>query len=162
MVVKIITILITLIIGVGICYFITPYIFTSVININEIVSGLEEDATVVSGAVYLLELLPTVFTIMICIGIIATILYTLGLDPVYVDKVKFQWNLYGERLKKAYAANFYGANPGFNEEIDARISILVESDRGFRRQLALDYIKRMSKFVGVEWLKLEDSNLRRR
>jgi len=72
------------------------------------------------------------------------------------DEVPFNWEAYGERLKRAYES-IYGRNAGFEEEVDLRVGVLVETDKGFRRKLAKAWMKRVSKFVGVEWLKLENS-----
>ena len=72
------------------------------------------------------------------------------------DEVPFNWEAYGEKLKRAYES-IYGRNAGFEEEVDLRVRVLVETDKGFRRELSKAWMKRVSKFVGVEWLKLENS-----
>jgi len=78
----------------------------------------------------------------------------IGQDPVE----DFNWEAYGEKLKNAYSANFFGENRGFNQEVDARIQIMVNTDYGVRRQWAKGWLKKKSQWMGVDWMSLGDSN----
>lgn len=104
---------------------------------------------------------PTFFAIAVIYGIIKG----LGKDSnheiinsEYRVGDKIDWIRYGERLKLAYAAKFGGDNLGFNQEVDYHIKILVNTDKGYTRQLAKDWVKRMSAFVEIKYLKMENSN----
>jgi hypothetical protein len=99
----------------------------------------------------LIQIIPVVFAIMIILGIVKSF----GVDS---PEERIDWTTYGERLKLAYTAKFGGDNPGFDSEVDYHVKIMVNTDRGYTRQLAKDWMHRMSKFVEVEWLKLENSN----
>jgi hypothetical protein len=57
------------------------------------------------------------------------------------------WVQYGERLKSAYTSKFFGENSGFNQEVDARVNIMMNNGRGITRILAKDWLKRIHKFT---------------
>ncbi len=136
---KIIWILIVLLIGVGLL----PLVNSQISQI---------DTTQYSSAVNgMAVLLPLVFAIIT----IFWVFKSMGVDS---SKEQIDWLRYGERLKLAYASKFGGDNRGFDGEVDYHIKIMVSNDKGFTRQLAKDWVKRMSKFVEIEWLKLDDSN----
>lgn len=100
------------------------------------------------------SLLPLTAVMMV----IVSIFRSLGKDTSEEIAMQIDWVKYGERMKLAYTAKFGGENKGFNDEVDARIKILVNTDRGFSRQLAKDWVHRMSNFVEIEWLRMENSN----
>lgn len=104
----------------------------------------------------LIDLLPFVFTVSLLSGIIYILI---GRDAPGEARPRFEWEKYGERLKSAYAAQFGGENPGFNDEVDARIKLMINTDYGYRRALAKNWLKRMANFTGIEWLKLDVNNL---
>jgi hypothetical protein len=104
-----------------------------------------------SGMAILISILPLIS----CCLIIISIVNAIGKD---IPQEKIDWLRYGERLKLGYTAKFGGENQGFNNEVDYKIKIMVNTDKGFTRQLAKDWIKRMSKFTNIDWLKMDDGN----
>lgn len=70
--------------------------------------------------------------------------------------VQFSWKRYGERLKRAYASKFGGANPGFNEEVDLRIAVMRTQGKGETRDMATLWLKNQAKFVEIPWQDLND------
>lgn len=143
---KIITTIIILIIGVG-----------GLIAVNDSVNGflLSPDINKYSSNVKtMMTILPFMFALMVIFGA----LKNLGADTQEEIAAQINWTRYGERLKLAYAAKFGGDNPGFDQEVDLHIKILVDTDKGYTRQLAKDWVERMSKFVGIHWLRMENSN----
>lgn len=133
---------------IAMCYFVFPMVESA----KDSVEQAEGDYTGITG---LLDLMPFIYCIAVLLGIVQLII---GRDSPIEARPPFEWEKYGERLKRAYAANFGGDNPGFNEEVDARIKLMIEADHGYRRQLAKNWLKRVSKFVGVDWLQLEANN----
>jgi hypothetical protein len=105
-----------------------------------------------SAAQAMISIVPILFVAMV----IGVIIMSLGKDSEAEKQI--DWTKYGERLKLAYAAKFGGENPGFNNEVDYRIKILVNTDKGFTRQLAKDWVKRMSDFVDIQYLKMDNAN----
>lgn len=97
----------------------------------------------------------SLMSILFVVMIFLYMFKSLGTDS---PEEQIDWLRYGNRLKLAYAAKFGGENSGFNGEVDYKIKIMVNTDKGYTRQLAKDWVKRMSKFVEIEWLKLDDSN----
>jgi hypothetical protein len=143
---KIIQSIVTLIVGVG--------LFPAINSLtNEFLSS-PNAGDYTSAIKSLVSIMPLMFAIIVILGIFAG----LGKDSEVEIAAQIDWTRYGERLKLAYSAKFGGDNPGFNEEVDNHIKILVNTDKGFARQLAKDWVERMSKFVGIHWLRMENSN----
>lgn len=105
------------------------------------------------------SLITNVVPILFAVSVIIVVIRGMGVDKG--DEAGFSWRDYGERLKKAYTAKFGGDNPGFESEVDYRIKLMVDTDKGYHREVAKDWLKRMSKFVAIDWLSLEDSDTKR-
>lgn len=153
MVKQIIKMLIAIISGIG-GYFLCKYMIdaTDIISSFEVKSSPYSQETM-ALAMSLIEVMPIVFGVVLSIQAF----YTVGKDSKGEMVEIVDWGRYGDRIKLAYAAKFGGENKGFNEEVDARIRILVDTDKGWTRQLAKDWIYRMSKFTDLKWLKMKDN-----
>lgn len=120
------------------------YVVTTLLN------GLDMSGYPASASA-MASVLPVVYVAIVIVGIVKSI----GVDST---EEQIDWTRYGERLKLAYTAKFGGENPGFNSEVDYRIKIMVNTDGGYTRQIAKDWVKRMSKFTELKWLKMDDAN----
>jgi hypothetical protein len=68
------------------------------------------------------------------------------------------WLAFGERLKVAYSAKFGDKNQAFNDEVDLHIRAMQAFSKGSTKRIDKDWLKRMAKFVDVNWsIPLEDS-----
>ena len=72
-----------------------------------------------------------------------------GLPGRMVVEYYLHWNAFGNRLKVAYEAKFGYPNPEFNKEVDQHIKIMESMGKGYVKEIAEDWLKRMAKFVGV-------------
>lgn len=90
--------------------------------------------------------------------LLAIIIHTSQLYSFSPTSEHFNWNSYGERVKQAYSAKYFGENSGFNEEVDVRIKIMRETDKGIQRELAKAWLRRKSRWLELKWLKLDSSN----
>lgn len=116
------------------------------------------------GAI-VLRLVPFWLASMTTLVAISTVGYEIFFGKGYSDNptsdstnvfVQFSWKRYGERLKRAYASKFGGANPGFNDEVDLRIAVMRTQGKGPTRTIAQDWLKNQAKFVEIPWQDLND------
>ena len=82
-------------------------------------------------------------------------LFMAGQEYVRIRK----WKDFGNRLKLAYAAKFGGENKAFNDEVDAHIKVMRVMSKGYTKSLDEDWLKRMSRFVEVEYIIPEEEHL---
>jgi hypothetical protein len=131
---------------------VTLFILKPIVNedIKTITDNPEYSGTFVQGVI---QIFPIMLFVCLAIGSFA-----IGLGKDVGQEIGYDWKSYGERLKLAYAAKFGGRNMGFENEVDYRIKIMIDTDKGFAREVAKDWLKRMSKFTSIDWLSLENSN----
>ncbi len=62
-----------------------------------------------------------------------------------------RWDAFGNRMKLAYSAKFHGKNPAFNEAVDRHILAVKVLGKGYTKDINIQWLKRMAKFVEIPW-----------
>ncbi len=115
----------------------------------------------------LISLISSMISILFCsiVGIIplwitVTTLLTCGIYTFYYisaspvvpdgDSVIDYWDLYSDRMKKAYEAKFGYANTGFDDEVNRRINVMKNINSGFTQTIAKEWLNRMERFTEMK------------
>lgn len=96
-----------------------------------------------------------VYIVVVLFGIVELLF-----DGNYISTQYKMWSAFGTRMKVAYTAKFGYPNPAFNEEVDRHIRIMrAMSSKELTKKMSEDWLKRMSKFVGIKYVVPEEEHL---
>jgi hypothetical protein len=70
-----------------------------------------------------------------------------------------KWDAFGNRMKLAYSAKFGGKNPAFNNAVDQHILAVKVLGKGYTKNINMQWLKRMAKFVEIPWAIPEEERL---
>lgn len=70
-----------------------------------------------------------------------------------------KWDAFGNRMKLAYSAKFGGKNPAFNNAVDQHILAVKVFGKGYTKDINIQWLKRMAKFVEIPWAIPEEERL---
>jgi hypothetical protein len=119
-------------------------IVITVIN-SEIASIPTDNMTSLEAAlITTLPVMTPVAYALLLVGVIAG-------AGVVVTKI-LRWNDFGNRMKVAYTAKFGGENIEFNKEVDMHINAVKVLGNGFTKNIDIDWLKRMAKFVEIPFV----------
>lgn len=62
-----------------------------------------------------------------------------------------KWDAFGNRMKVAYSVKFGGKNPAFSEAVDQHILAVKVLGKGYTKDINIQWLKRMAKFVEIPW-----------
>lgn len=125
----------------------------AIITIEVLVNSLDTTKWNESMVTLVTTIIPIIVSITVILGVFR---YFAGEEETgerrIVRIIRYKkWDAFGNRMKVAYSAKFGGKNPAFNEAVDQHILAVKVLGKGYTKDINIQWLKRMAKFVEIPW-----------